>query len=809
VRLPPHAIFTLPAVRSFLLFGSGIWLARCLTVPVPVWLCLALPVQILALGAFRRRPCAEAIRLALQGALHTSILLAGCIAGAAALQRVDAGLLPFCDDASPVALRGVVTERPVERPGRWTCLLESDSLLADGRAWCRRGRVAITRYAGDDDMPTVPPPRAGDTLVIAGRLCAPRPARNPGGFDYRSYLAQRGATTALRSGVRDFVARRERFGTPPVPALIDAAHNFLRRAIDALYTGDTRDIMAGLLLGDAGMIRDEVSDDFRDAGVIHILSVSGLHASIILVLVLVPLGRLPSAVRAILACAAIWFYAALTGMAAPVTRTAVMATVLLAGGTLQRLGRSPNTLGVAGLLILAADPLALFQTGFQLSFAAVAGILVFHPQCTAYVAGRFPRLDARAPLRGLVSLLALTACAQFGTLPILATVFGQISLVSLVANIVAVPLSFVALAGGVVSVLLWSVPGPCAGWTAATVDLSLRIILDSSRLFASLPGAVLDIGQPQLWLALTYVAVVFTFLRTPGRRVRRLLPAVLGALAVAAVLRAVQAPAPRTLRVTVLDVGQGDAVLVQTPGGSAMLVDAGPATAGFDAGERIVVPALRRLGVRRLDAFIITHLDGDHAGGAAAVLRAVDVRRVFISGDWSGRSEGDALLRATRARGKAGPTLRHVHAGDRIALDASVRVRVLGPAPGDSVRPAGNETSAVLQVLHGTVRMLLTGDAGLEAEDAMVCRYGDMLRADLLKVGHHGSRSGTGASFARCVHPAWAAISCGRNNRFRHPRPEVLARLHDMGARTPRTDIAGALMFESDGRELRRVRWLQ
>ncbi len=557
------------------------------------------------------------------------------------------------------------------------------------------------------------------------------------------------------------------------------------------------------------MIRDEVSDDFRDAGVIHILSVSGLHASIILVLVLVPLGRLPRPARAIAACTAVWFYAALTGMAAPVARTAVMATVLLAGDTLQRLGRSPNTLGVAGLVILAADPLALFQTGFQLSFAAVAGILVFHPQCTAFFDARFPRLAARAPVRGLVSLLALTACAQFGTLPILVTIFGQVSLVSLVANIVAVPLSFVALAGGVVSVLLWNVPGPWASWTAATVDLSMRIILDSSRLFASLPGAVLDVGRPPLWMALVYTAVFLTFLRAPGRRIRRLLPAVLGALAVAAVMQALQVPVPRTLRVTVLDVGQGDAVLVQAPDGSALLVDAGPATGGFDAGERIVVPALRHLGVRRLDALVITHPDDDHAGGAAAVIRALDVRHVCISGDWSGRPEGEVLQRAIRMRGSRGPALRHVRAGDRIPLDPCVRVCVLAPERANAAQPAGNGTSAVLRISHGSVRVLLTGDAGLEEEDAMLQRFGDLLRADLLKVGHHGSRSGTGAAFVRNVRPVWAAISCGRHNRFRHPRPEVLARLRAMGARIPRTDVSGAVMFESDGRELRRVQGLQ
>ncbi len=245
MRLPPHAIFTLPAVRSFLLFGSGIWLAGCLAVPVASWLRLALPVQILALGAFRRRPLTDGARLALQAVLHASVLLAGGTAGAAALLRVDAGLLPFCDRAAPVVLRGVVTERPVERPGRWTCVLAADSLLADGRAWSRRGRVAVTRYAGDAGTPQLSPPRAGDTLVIAGRLCAPRPARNPGGFDYRSYLAQRGATATLRSGARDAALRRKPRDAPLVPHLIDAVHGAMRRAIDALYTGDTRDIMAG------------------------------------------------------------------------------------------------------------------------------------------------------------------------------------------------------------------------------------------------------------------------------------------------------------------------------------------------------------------------------------------------------------------------------------------------------------------------------------------------------------------------------------------------------------------------------------
>lgn len=804
----------LPAVRTALALVTGIALGDALAphptsvlVPGLATAVLSLALRIAWPRILVRKPLAEPLaRTALAVALYLLVALTGAFLGADTRASVDTALLAHADRRERVHVRGVVATHPVVKGDRVAFVLAVDTLGqedvlldVDARTQCYYSRSAF------DAADTLVHVRRGDVVIAEGSLRSARPARNPDGFDFRSWLLRQGMATTfgVSEGTRLRVIGREPSATAD---LVEDARAWVRARIRTLYPPERVDLMDALILGEQGRVDEELMTAFRDAGVIHVIAVSGGHLAILLVLVWVPLGRLPYAWRAGVALALIGIYGVLTGLAPPVSRAVVMAGVFLIGAGLQRTTDPLNTLSVAAIVILIFSPASLFNAGFQLSFAAVLALVWLHPRMTAFFAARLPRLWNRAWFREPVTVLSMTAAAQAGTFPIIAALFGTFSVVSFAANLVAVPLVFVAMSTGFPALLLSAVGSFPARELAAVSDLCMRGIVESSRLFAALPGAVLTVPALPGWLVAAYVALVVHLFGAPGRlrwKVATAAAAVLTLVVWTPILHADDAT--DDLRITFLDVGQGDATLVEFPNGAVMLVDAGQRTDTFDAGERTIVPFLRARGITRIDALVLTHPDNDHIGGATAVLHRMDVARVVRAWRWA--PEPDALRTDSAARAE-GLQMEDLRAGARIDLDPTVRVRVLGPSPRDYNAEASNTSSIVLRLEHGTTSLLLTGDADEEAERYLIDRWGELLRADVLKVGHHGSASSTTGEFLSHVQPATAVISCGRLNRFGHPAPKLLGRLHMAGARVLRTDIGGAVVLASDGRRIRTVPWL-
>ncbi|HMK39057.1 MAG TPA: MBL fold metallo-hydrolase, partial [Bacteroidota bacterium] len=262
--------------------------------------------------------------------------------------------------------------------------------------------------------------------------------------------------------------------------------------------------------------------------------------------------------------------------------------------------------------------------------------------------------------------------------------------------------------------------------------------------------------------------------------------------------------------VSMIDVGQGDAVLVEFPGGETLLVDAGPLTPGGDAGKRTVVPFLKRRGIGALDVLLITHPDADHAGGAASLIQSIRVGQVI---ETAGGGTNEAYGRYRAAAGERGSPLSVTWRGKRIPAPECARLYVLWPpgpgdVPGKSYSPSGtNDMSVVFKLVYGGVSILFTGDAGRESEAGMMRSYGKFLSSTVLKVAHHGSDNGTSSEFLGAVHPAVALLSCGLHNRFRHPSLPLLSRLRGAGALILRTDAEGAVVLTSGGRRFDRLSW--
>ncbi len=557
--------------------------------------------------------------------------------------------------------------------------------------------------------------------------------------------------------------------------------------IRGLY-GARAGLVEALVLGRRHDIDFELRRTFTAAGLAHLLAISGLHVGILAGWFLLA-ARLAGAGRHAWLWSAVltWFYVAVLGFTAPATRAAAFVSLWGVARSRQRHPPFAGVLAAAAFVLLLVDPLAVKSVGAWLSMAAVWG---------THRAGRMLRGRARAlpPVR----LAAASVGATVTTAPITAFAFGSVAPVGVLANLVAVPLASVAVPGVFASLAL----GPLV---AGGAGLALGAIEWVASLAVRLPGGHLTGPASPLfalpWAALLLVAWWLTTDRAPRRVVT------LRALAVAAatswILLATWAwPRNRhagQLLVHVLDVGQGDAIALRTPHGRWVLIDAGPAGRGMDAGRRVVLPFLRRHGGRSLAALVISHADADHLGGGPSVTRALEPEMVLEPGQPLG---GALYLEHLATVDSLGLAWQAARAGDTLVVDG-VTLAVLHPATDWIDRQiAPNENSVVLHVSFGCFDAILAGDAGAPSESEILAGWSPAGRTiELLKVGHHGSRTGTTAAWLESLEPRIAVISVGKN-RYGHPSREVLHRLARRHIPIYRTDRGGTVTIRTDGRYL-------
>jgi competence protein ComEC len=443
-----------------------------------------------------------------------------------------------------------------------------------------------------------------------------------------------------------------------------------------------------------------------------------------------------------------------------------------------------NALCLAGLALLVWSPAALWDPGFQLSFAATAGIVYLASPATGVLVERgWPRWLAAAVVVSLAAQLAVT--------PVMLVHFNQLSLIGVVANLLVVPLAGPATTLGMLALLAALVSETAAALLFNALWLVLLALRVAVWAAAAVPLAMIYLPAPS-WLAIAAwsgALVLIPYLAI--HRWTRLAAPAHAAVALALSLWPWLDPGDGRLRITFLDVGQGDATFVELPGGPRLLIDGGPGGfRRFDVGERVLSPFLWNRPVSRLDVVALTHTDSDHSGGLGAVLRRFRVGEFWETGRWGPGGEGTRL-----ALEQSGVSRRVLHAGQRLWLGNAL-VTVLNP--GDQPSATTNDDSLVLRVDWLAASVLLTGDIGWAAEARMLERGGPD-QVVVLRVAHHGSRSSSSAPFLEAARPALAVISVGARNPFRHPTPEALARLQAVGARIYRTDRDGAIILETDG----------
>ncbi len=731
------------------------------------------------------------------------------VAGArTALQRNDAESIyaKAVDVASPIggcSFEGIVATSPqvMGKPG------EADRterfLLEVREGMCRRSVPAGTIV---DVRVTSSELRRGDEIVVAGKFAPVHRFDNPAALPSWVRIAR---TEAAIGGFGDRVSIVER--GEGARTLIDAARIHVRGRIEKTYHPDATGLARALVLGETDLDED-VSTAFRRTGLAHILAVSGTHLVVTVMGVERALRALlrrwrfvaerieAQRLTAALVLPLIWLYASFAGASGSVSRAALMMTFQVGATLLARKPDGTRSFSLALLSGIVLDPTLILDVSFTLSAAATFGLVALSRPLGRWL-GANPKEGAGVLRRGwafVAEPISATLAATILCAPMTATLSGELSAMGIVANLIAAPIGeLFALPFAIAHVaLFWC--EPLEQGAALVASGALRAVSAIAMLAASLGGTV-DVPPPTTSHIVLLVIVASLF---GARRFR------VGyvALSVAALI-AVEVGARHRehgkgeLRVTMLDVAQGDAILVEFPTGELMLIDGGGLPGSpLDLGQRVIAPTLRGKRRESVDIVVLTHPHPDHYGGLRTALASVD----HVGEFWdSGPSENSTAMSLRDAAVSKGAVVRDPSSLCGEHAFGGGTIEVLHPCSGrDGMSP--NDASLVFRIRYGARSILLTGDAEEEAEHALLAGGAD-LSADVLKVGHHGSRTSTSIEFLDAVRPRYAMVSCGVRNKFGHPHEETLDALDRFSVTLRRTDLEGAITWRTDGEGM----WLE
>ncbi|UCD70969.1 MAG: DNA internalization-related competence protein ComEC/Rec2 [Syntrophobacterales bacterium] len=721
-----------------------------------------------------------------------------------------------------VNIEGLLYRRPIPSPEGTKLHLKVENIyLSDGLIKAR-GKVLISvkEYTGDL--------RYGDRIRFIAKLFHPRNFNNPGGFNYRRFLACKGIWVTGYLG-KDTgivtIARRKGNG---LLHLIEAWRDRIRTIVDHNVPTETRGIMKALILGEREEIPEGVKEEFIVAGVAHIIAISGLHMGII-ALVIFSLAKwglrlsetitLTQNIHKLSAAATILplvLYTFIAGARIPTIRAAIMIIIYLISILLDRQRNLYNTLAVAALVILLVSPPSLFDVSFQLSFVAVLAILYLVPRFFELLPKPHPLLLKKpSPYQIFFSHLKIfifvSLGAMIGTWPFVAYHFNRISAVGLLSNLIIVPLAgFIVILGLITSLaaLIWLPVGSLLVTLASPFSwLVLRMV----HIFASIPHASHYLVRPTLFeIGLFFLLILYL---TNIRRMKRLLPiSILLFIVIAADISYwyAQTHLINKLRITFIDVGQGDSILIEFPRGKRMLIDGGGFyNDSFDVGRNVVAPVLWGKKIATLHYLVLTHPHPDHLNGLQFIASAFRVYEFWENGQECFSRPYLNLMEIVRRRQIHRAT---VHDASPPVWINGVKVDVVNPPQhgimhGNNSWSQTNDCSIVLKITYKNRRFLLTGDIEKEAE-AQLVQSGEDLRSDVVKAPHHGSQTSSTRKFLEAVKPSYALFSVGFRNIFNLPNPKVLNRYENFGCRILRTDSNGSVSFETDGENLRVITFL-
>ncbi len=550
-------------------------------------------------------------------------------------------------------------------------------------------------------------------------------------------------------------------------------------------------VLEALLLGERYRMDPSVTQSLQKSGIYHLFAISGAHIAILsfFIFSLFKLFRTPNRVSYLMLMIFLLFYAFLVEGRPSVFRATIMTLAFLLGKLIWKNVNLINTISISAFILLFLNPFSLFNVGFQLTFSATLAIILFFPR----IIKRLPRIPFK-----ISEILALSLTAQLGVLPFVINSFNRVTFSSLLLNFAALPLVALIMASGYIFLPLSFISSFLSQLLAKGIQILVGLLIKSSRLLDNCSFISYRIPTPHLITLIGYFLFLYLLLFSP--KIRRQKTALLLLFSVFFVLL-ITYPFPslsRNLKLTFIDVGQGESTLVEFPGTKKMLIDGGGFPEGtFDVGENVVSPFLWRKGIKKIDYLVLTHAHPDHLNGLKAVSRNFKVQEFWEA---FSPTENEDYTEFKRILSKSTATKR-LFRGDT-HQERNVKIEVLHPERGEFFVPSiRNDDSLVLKLSYGQTSFLMTGDIGINSE-RKISEYFSNIKSQVLKSPHHGSRSSSSEGFLERVAPRIVAISVGEGNYYGFPNQEVLERYKRRGANVFRTDIHGAVEIGSNGQTL-------
>ena len=739
---------------------------------------------------------------------------------------------------------GLIDKTPVIYKNRLRFIVQAETLCKDDMSFSVTGRIRVTATGNLPDL------SAGDRISFAGKIRSIRNFNNPGGFDYRRYMAfKKIQTTSYVQGKQVVTLKKNR--EKGIRRFIEDSRCKISDLIEREGRGEEYGVLKALIIGERNSIPQHLREAFNRAGAGHLLAISGLHIGIVATITFIFFRWILSYFKlflwnawtgkgaAILSFFPVLAYGLLSGMSPSTQRAVIMVTLFLMTFLFEREIDPFNTLALAAMLILAAYPPSLFAISFQLSFSAVFSIIYglswVQSNVLLYDKSVIKKEWHQLAVKKLFSFLSVSFFAILGTMPLAMFYFNQVSTVGLAANLLLVPVTgFIVVPLGLLSVLLYPFSIWAASWCINASAAILAPSLDIVNFFSQLPFAAVKTITPTYFEICCFYMLVWAVLNLKsvqpkaqgvehtgydaGGNTQRAVfrrKTVIIVLAVVILAGSIDCCYwfynrfwRDDFRATIIDVGQGSCTLLELPGGQCFLVDGGGFSDNsvFDVGAGIVAPFLWRKKIGTIDTIVLSHANSDHLNGLLYIARHFNVKRIWTNNESASTAGYRNLMEIIEKNKIHAPVFKDM---PRVYDINGVRLKILYPSDDfiDKRKKEKwrdlNNNSLVLKAEFGTKSFLFPGDIMAYAEKELIAIAGDELKSTVILAPHHGSKTSSTELFLDKVRPELVIISSGWNNRFGFPHSLVLKRYRERDCRILRTDSHGAVTISTDGKSLK------
>mgnify|MGYP004453575087 CR=1 FL=1 len=639
----------------------------------------------------------------------------------------------------------------------------------------------------------------GDKIIIKGNFEEASSARNEGGFDYKQYLKSKNVYGIISVDKKDIKLIKKN-NVDVIDLLANKVSNSMKIKIEQNLSNETSKLLSGILIGNKNNLQKEIQEDFRNSSLSHVLAISGMHVSYIMLGITFVINKMKfnKKISKIITIFILLFFIILTGKTASVTRACFMSSYIILASLFHKKAHVLASISISLLIILIINPYLILDIGLQLSYGGTIGIVLIYPILKKLKKkkedknSKFKKIIHKVKEK-ILDIILITISANLVIFPIVLFHYNTISFTFIISNLLISPIIGIIIILGFISVFASYIISPISKVMFLILQTFLNLLIKIAHFCAELPFSKVYFPTPKIYVIIIYyVFLIFIILERNKiiviKKINKKIIIIFVIIII--ILNLILNFIPKTFTISFIDVGQGDSMLISTPKGKKILIDGGGSRdeESFNIGKQTLIPYLLNKGITKLDYILISHFDSDHATGVAQILGKIDVSSIILTRQLE---ENDIYRHILSIAKEKKIKLIYVKEGDVLKI-GGIKISIIHPENKLMINNPMNNNSIVCKVEYNSFSMLLTGDIEMEAEE-LILRKNINLKADVLKVAHHGSKTSTTGEFLKAINPKVALIGVGKNNNFGHPSNEVIQRLKENGTRIYRTDENGEI----------------